>query len=41
MPVLKAEPPLSLAEVVGTVTDRDLLERIVHDPDTLDAPVAA
>jgi cystathionine beta-synthase len=41
MPVLKAEPPLSLAEVVGTVTDRDLLERIVHDPGALDAPVAS
>jgi cystathionine beta-synthase len=40
MPVLKAEPPLSLAEVVGTVTDRDLLERIVQDPAALDAPVA-
>jgi cystathionine beta-synthase len=39
MPVLKAEPPLSLAEVVGTVTDRDLLERIVHDPGALDLPV--
>ena len=32
MPVVKAEPPLSLAEVVGTVTDRDLLERLVADP---------
>jgi cystathionine beta-synthase len=41
MPVLKAEPPLSLAEVVGTVTDRDLLERIVQDPGALDAPVAS
>jgi len=41
MPVLKAEPPLSLAEVVGTVTDRDLLERIVQDPAALDAPVAS
>jgi cystathionine beta-synthase len=40
MPVLKAEPPLSLAEVVGTVTDRDLLERIVRDPAALDSAVA-
>jgi cystathionine beta-synthase len=40
MPVLKAEPPLSLAEVVGTVTDRDLLERIVRDPSSLDSQVA-
>jgi cystathionine beta-synthase len=32
LPVVKAEPPLSLAEVVGTVTDRGLLERLVADP---------
>ncbi len=32
MPVVKAEPPLALAEVVGSVTDRDLLERAFHDP---------
>jgi cystathionine beta-synthase len=41
MPVVKAEPPLSLAEVVGTVTDRDLLGRLVDDPTSLDAPVAS
>jgi cystathionine beta-synthase len=39
LPVVKAEPPLSLAEVVGTVTDRDLLERIVADPAAIDMPV--
>jgi cystathionine beta-synthase len=39
MPVVKAEPPLSLAEVVGTVTDRDLLGRLVSDPASLDATV--
>ena len=39
MPVVKAEPPLSLAEVVGTVTDRDLLERLVRAPASLDLPV--
>jgi cystathionine beta-synthase len=39
MPVVKAEPPLSLAEVVGTVTDRGLLERVVSDPSAMDAPV--
>jgi cystathionine beta-synthase len=39
MPVVKAEPPLSLAEVVGTVTDRDLLGRLVGDTASLDAPV--
>jgi cystathionine beta-synthase len=41
MPVVKAEPPLSLAEVVGTVTDRDLLERLVADPSAVDTPVEA
>jgi cystathionine beta-synthase len=41
LPVVKAEPPLSLAEVVGTVTDRDLLERIVGDPGALDKPVSS
>ena len=37
LPVVKAEPPLSLAEVVGTVTDRDLLGSLVGDPAALDA----
>ena len=41
MPVVKAEPPLSLAEVVGTVTDRDLLDRIVSDTAALELPVEA
>ena len=41
MPVVKAEPPLSLAEVVGTVTDRDLLDRIVSDPTAIDLAVEA
>jgi cystathionine beta-synthase len=39
MPVVKAEPPLSLAEVVGTVTDRDLLDKIVSRTGALDLPV--
>jgi cystathionine beta-synthase len=39
MPVVKAEPPLSLAEVVGTVVDRDLLERLVADPPSIDSSV--
>lgn len=39
MPVVKAEPPLSLAEVVGTVTDRSLLEQVVANPAALDRPV--
>ena len=41
MPVVKAEPPLALAEVVGTVTDRGLLERLVADPGAVDTPVEA
>ena len=41
MPVVKAEPPLALAEVVGTVTDRGLLERLVADPAAIDTPVEA
>ncbi len=39
MPVVKAEPPLALAEVVGTVTDRGLLERLVADPGAIDTEV--
>ena len=39
MPVVKAEPPLSLAEVVGTVSDRDLLQKVLSDPSALDATV--
>ena len=40
MPVVKAEPPLALAEVVGSVSDRWLLERAFHDPAVVDRPVA-
>jgi cystathionine beta-synthase len=39
MPVVKAEPPLALAEVVGTVTEHDLLARLVSAPESLDARV--
>ncbi|HSS12025.1 MAG TPA: CBS domain-containing protein, partial [Acidimicrobiales bacterium] len=39
MPVVKAEPPLALAEVVGSVTDRTLLDRAFHDPTVVDRPV--
>ncbi|HUC35851.1 MAG TPA: cystathionine beta-synthase [Acidimicrobiales bacterium] len=39
MPVIKQEPPVVLAEVVGAVTERDLLERAFTDPDVLDRPV--
>ncbi|MHB1534839.1 MAG: cystathionine beta-synthase [Acidimicrobiales bacterium] len=41
MPVVKAEPPVALAEVVGTVTDRDLLRRVFADPGVIDQPVSA
>ena len=40
MPVVKAEPPLSLAEVVGAVSDRRLLERAFADPASIDQPVS-
>jgi cystathionine beta-synthase len=39
LPVLKAEPPLAVAEVVGSVEERDLLELAFHDPSILDRPV--
>jgi cystathionine beta-synthase len=41
MPVVRAEPPLRLAEVVGTVGDRELLMRILSDPTVVDEPVAS
>jgi cystathionine beta-synthase len=41
MPVVKAEPPLSLAEVVGSVTDRALLEQVLRDPTTIELPVSS
>ena len=41
MPVVKAEPPLALAEVVGAVSDRLLLDTALHTPSTLDEPVSA
>jgi cystathionine beta-synthase len=40
LPVIKAEPPLAMAEVVGTVSDRDLLERALSEPSLIDAPVS-
>jgi cystathionine beta-synthase len=39
MPVVKAEPPLALAEVVGTVSEHVLLARLVNAPESLDVPV--
>jgi cystathionine beta-synthase len=39
MPVVKAEPPVALAEVVGTVSDRRLLEQALGDPRLIDRPL--
>jgi cystathionine beta-synthase len=39
LPVVKHEPPVVLAEVVGSVTERDLMERVYADPGILDRPV--
>ncbi len=41
MPVVRAEPPVALAEVVGTVSDRRLLERAFADPGFVDLRVEA
>jgi cystathionine beta-synthase len=40
MPVVKQEPPLVLAEVVGSVSERDLMDRTFADPTVLDRPVS-
>jgi cystathionine beta-synthase len=39
VPVVKAEPPLAAAEVVGSVQDRELLEAAFQDPGLLSKPV--
>lgn len=41
VPVVKAEPPLALAEVVGSVSDRLLLERTLGHPQAFDEPVGS
>lgn len=41
LPVVKAEPPLAIAEVVGSLRDRTCLDRVFQDTDALDAPVSA
>src|SRR5205814_139532 len=40
LPVVKAEPPLAAAEVMGSVHERDLMEQAFRDPAVLDRPVA-
>jgi len=39
MPVVKHEPPVVLAEVIGAVDERDLLKAAIDDPAALDQPV--
>jgi cystathionine beta-synthase len=41
VPVVAAEPPLAFAEVVGSVQERDLMERAFDDPGVLDDAVAS
>jgi cystathionine beta-synthase len=40
MPVIKAEPPLALAEIVGTVSELQLLERVFARPELISESVA-
>ena len=40
MPVVKEEPPVMAAEVVGAVVERDLLDAVFADRAALDAPLA-
>jgi cystathionine beta-synthase len=40
VPVLKVEPPVVAAEVLGSVHDRDLMEAAFQDPDLLARPVS-
>src|SRR3546814_10427345 len=39
MPVVKHEPPVVLAEVIGAVSERQLLQAAVADAGALDRPV--
>ncbi|MGH9273174.1 MAG: cystathionine beta-synthase [Acidimicrobiales bacterium] len=39
MPVVKHEPPVVLAEVIGAVSERELLQAAIADPAALDQPV--
>jgi cystathionine beta-synthase len=40
LPVVKAELPLAIAEVVGAVRERDLMNAIFRDPALVDRPVS-
>ncbi len=39
LPVLKAEPPVMLAELAGSVRERELMDQAFRDPSALDRPV--
>ncbi len=41
LPVVKAEPPVMAAEVVGAVAERELLDAVFRDPSALSAPISA
>ncbi len=41
MPVVKEEPPVMAAEVVGSVSERELLAAVFADRTTLDGPLSA
>ena len=39
VPVVKAEPPLAFAEVIGSAHERELMEQAFNDPSLLDRPI--
>jgi cystathionine beta-synthase len=39
MPVVRAEPPVKMAEVAGSVGERELMAQAFADPSVLDRPV--
>jgi cystathionine beta-synthase len=41
VPVTRREPPESLADVIGSIQERGLLERVLRNPDTLNEEVAS
>jgi cystathionine beta-synthase len=41
IPVIRHEPAHSLADVIGSIQERGLLERVLRNPDTLNEEVAA
>ncbi len=41
LPVVKEEPPVMAAEVVGSVAERELLDAVFRDRAALDAPISA